>query len=101
MANSPFQTKTINGHIVKKYILDNECSEDLKAALNKQKLTYELAPPHMHRRNAAERAIRTFKNHFLAGLASCPPDFPISEWDRLIPQAQLTLNLLRNSRVST
>ena len=26
------------------------------------KVTYELVPPHQHRRNAAERAIRTLKN---------------------------------------
>ena len=64
----------------------------MKLALITEKLDYELAPPHMHRRNAAERAIRTFKNHFLAGLAACPPHFPITEWDRLIPQAQLTLS---------
>ena len=61
---------------------------------------YELVPPHQHRRNAAERAIRTFKNHFLAGLATCDPDFPLREWDRLVVQAELTLNLLQNSRVN-
>ena len=58
-----------------------------------------MVPPHQHRRNAAERAIRTFKKHFLAGLASCDPDFPLREWDRLNVQAELTLNLLRNSKV--
>ena len=63
-------------------------------------LTYELVPPHQHRRNAAERAIRTFKNHFLAGLATCDPDFPLRQWDRLLDQAELTINLLRNSRVN-
>ena len=52
----------------------------------------------MHRRNAAERAIRTFKAHFLAGLATCDPEFPISEWDRLLEQAEMTLNMLRTAR---
>ena len=37
-------------------------------------------PPHIHRRNAAGRAICTFQNHFLAGLASVDPDFPIQVW---------------------
>ena len=82
------------------YILDNEISNELKAALKKYKIAYQLVPPAQHRRNAAERAIRTFKNHFLAGLASLPQAFPISEWDRLIAQALLTLNLLRNSRLN-
>ena len=80
--------------------MDNECSADLKASLTKVNLEYELAPPHMHRRNAAERAIRTFKNHFLLGLATCPPTFPITEWDCLLTHAQLTLNLLRTSRIN-
>ena len=57
-----------------------------------------MVPPKTHRSNAAERAIQTYKNHFKAGLASLDPDFPIKEWDRLIPQANLTLNLLRAAR---
>jgi hypothetical protein len=30
---------------------------------------FQLVPPGIYRRNAAERAIRTFKNHFIAGLS--------------------------------
>ena len=45
------------------------------------------------------RAIRTFKNHFLAGLASMDPTFPIKQWDQLLQQAEITLNLLRHSHV--
>ena len=82
------------------HILDNECAAEFKHALTKNKIQYQLVPPHVHRRNAAERAIQTFKHHFLAGLASADPDFPVAEWDRLLPQAVLTLNLLRNSRVN-
>jgi hypothetical protein len=84
----------------KMYILDNEASADLKKGLKKYGLEYQLVPPHVHRRNAAERAIQTFKNHLLAFLATCDPEFPISEWDRLLFQAELTLNLLRSSRVN-
>lgn len=82
------------------YIMDNEASKELKRAILKYKLKYQLTPPHMHRINAAERAIRTFKNHFIAGLSSVDPTFPIGEWDRLLDQAEITLNLLRNSRVN-
>ena len=83
------------------YIMDNEASAELKKACDKYDLAYQLVPPHIHRRNAAERAIQCFKNHFLAILAAADPNFPIGEWDRLIDQAVLTLNLLRNSRVNT
>ena len=33
-------------------------------------------------------------------MTSVDPDFPMSEWDRLLPQAFLTLNLLRPSRIN-
>ena len=41
-----------------------------------------------------ERAIRTFKDHFLAILAGTASSFPADRWDLLLPQAELTLNLL-------
>ena len=82
------------------WILDNETSRDLKAAMSKKRVDFQLVPPHNHRANAAERAIQAFKNHFKAGLASLDPNFPVSEWDRLLPQAFLTLNLLRPSRLN-
>ena len=30
-------------------------------------------------------------------MALLDPDFPVTEWDRLLPQAELTLNMLRIS----
>ncbi len=39
------------------YIMDNKASSDLKKAILKYKLSYQLAPPHMHRINTAEQAI--------------------------------------------
>ena len=81
------------------YIMDNEAANEIKQAIKKYKVSYQLTPPHIHRINAAERAIRTFKNHFLSCLASVDPNYPINEWDRLLPQAQITLNLLRTSRL--
>ena len=61
-------------------------------------MAFQLMPLHSHRRNLVERTIQTWKNHFKAGIALVNPKFPMSEWDRLIPQANLTLNLLRNAR---
>ena len=82
------------------YIMDNEANAELKQSIAKHNIQYQLTPPHIHRINAAERAIRTYKNHLLAGLASVNPSFPINEWDRLLPQADFTLNLLRTSRIN-
>ena len=78
---------TAHGQITKKIILDNECISELKAALTKHKKKYELTPPNMHRCNAAERAIWTFKNHLMAGFATCDKYFPVAEWDYLLVQA--------------
>ncbi len=80
--------------------MDNEASKALKQYLREADVEFQLAPPHIHRVNAAERAIRTFKNHFIAGLASTDKLFPLHLWDHLIPQAILTLNLLRPSRLN-
>ena len=87
-----------NGYASHMHILDNECSEDMKKEFRKNNVDFQLVPPHVHRRNAAERAIQTFKSHFIAGLATLPYDFPMKEWDRLLPHAQLTLNHLQASR---
>ena len=81
--------------------LDNEVSEALKEfIIGEARCKMQLAPPHIHRQNAAERAIRTFKDHFIAGLASTDPDCPISLWCRFLPQAETTLNLMRASRIN-
>jgi hypothetical protein len=59
----------------------------------------QLSPPYVLHCNVAERAIRPFKNHFVAGFCSANPDLPMHLWDRLVPQAIQTLNLLRTSRL--
>jgi hypothetical protein len=41
----------------------------------------------------------TFKQHFVARLSSVDPSFPMHLWDRLLPQAEITLNLLWTSRL--
>jgi hypothetical protein len=81
------QELTVKGFKPKLQTLDNEASVN--------DIAYQLVPPHFHRRNAAERAIRTFKEHFVAGLSSVDPAFPLHLWDRLLTQAEITMNLLR------
>jgi hypothetical protein len=82
-------------------ILDNKASTAYKEAIIfKRKATFQLVPPDMHHRNRAERAIRTFKDHFLAILAGVDAAFPPYLWDLLLPQAELTLNLLRQATLN-
>ena len=58
-------TLTNSGHQPNLNILDKEASSILKQGLLKHKNQYQLLPPHLHRRNADERAIRMFKSHFI------------------------------------
>ena len=83
----------------KTYVLDNEKSKDLIDSFANHKINYQLVAPYRHCKQA-ERAILTFKEHFKTCLATVDPNFPLSEWDRLIPQTNITLNLLRNARVN-
>jgi len=80
--------------------MDNEVSAALIKEMQSRHVDFQLVPPHMHRRNKAERAIRTFKDHLITGLCAADPDFPMHLWDRLLPQAVLTLNLLRTSNLN-
>ena len=75
-------------------VTDNECSKTIKEYIEGEGATIQLVEPDNHRANAAERAIQTFKNHFIAGLSTVDPSFPMQLWDELLPQAQDTLNLL-------
>ena len=67
----------------------------LKNALRDKDIMFQLVPPGCHRCNAAERAICSFKNHFIARLCSVDPDFPLILWCYLLEQAELTLNVMR------
>ena len=82
-------------------ILDNESSCYYKATIKyKWGVDFQLVPPDIHRINEAERAIRTFKGHFLAILSGVAPDFPQFLWDVILLQTEITLNFLRQSTVN-
>ena len=49
---------SIGGSQPEIYILDNEFSTEMKTNMETYNVTYQLVPPHIHRRNAAERAIK-------------------------------------------
>jgi hypothetical protein len=54
--------------------LDIECSAALKEFMTAENIDFQLVPPGTHRRNAAERAIRTFKK-------AINKNFPLYLWD--------------------
>ncbi len=81
----------------KMHILDNKCSEEFKAQIRKNNMTFQLVPPHNHQRNIAKNAIQTFKGHFISILCGTDKDFPLQLWCRLLPQAEHTLNMLQRA----
>jgi hypothetical protein len=89
------------GIVPKKHIHDNEVSEATKTIIKDEyKMAMELIPPGCHHRNTVEVAIQICKAHFLSVLAGIAEDFPPSLWDRLLPQTEITLNLLRQSNAT-
>ena len=54
----------------------------------------------MHQHNISERMIHTFKAHILSTLSSINPQFPVTRWDLLLHQAEITINLLHTSQIN-
>ena len=81
--------------------LDDECSaEALKSFLRDENIDFQLVPLHPPSK-CCQRVIRgTVQNHFIAGLCSVDKNFPLHLWDKLLPQAELTLNLMRGSGIN-
>ncbi len=90
-------TLTARGYKASLNVTDNECSKMVEAYIKSNKMDIHLVPPHNHQVNVAEHAIATFKEHFIAGLATVNRNCPLQLWDEFLHQAKLTLNLLHFS----
>ena len=83
--------------LVNLQILDNEDSKEYKTIIkDKWNIKYQLVPSHIHHQNAAERAIRKLKAHFLSILSGVVDDFPCRHWYRLLPQWTLIITQVRS-----
>jgi len=89
------------GIVPKKHVLNNEVSDSMKNHIRDMcKFNMELVPPGCHQPNAVEVAIHNFKAHFLSILAGVADDFPPSLWDWLLPQTEITINLIQQSNAT-
>ena len=89
------------GMIVDLQILDNEASAAYKHIITtKWEVAFQLVPLNIHRRKAAEHAIRTLKAHFLTIMDDVVDNYPRNLWYLLLPQSVLTLNLLRQATLN-
>ncbi len=75
-------------------VMDNEYSAAIKKYIRSENINIQLIPPHIHCVNAAERAITTFKDHFIAALATMDTHCPLQLWDEFLLQVKLILNML-------
>ena len=78
-------------------VLDNEASKQYKQAIKESNMDYQLVPPDDHRRNIAEKAIQTWKDHFISASSGTATSFPSHLWCQIIPQLERQLNLLMNT----
>ena len=97
----PFKTRTGNelvstvqsihhylvqrGCELKHHTMDNETLIKIKEYLKSKKVIFQLVPPHLHRVNAVEQAIHTFKSHFTSTLCGVHLDFSLFLWCKLLP----------------
>ena len=85
----------------KLHIMDNECSKTIQKYITTNRETkIQFVKANSHQLNAAEREIKTFKNHFIAGLCTVNKNFPLQLWCQFLQQAEISLNLLRTSRTN-
>ncbi len=99
LPNSGRQDETL-GTWAKHHRLDNECLAAFKACIAKNGMTHKLVPPDCHHCNIAKQAIQMFKNHFVSILSGVDDRFPLSLWCHLVQPAELTINLLPQSKVA-
>ncbi len=95
-----FEELGAKGFTPKLNVMDNQATKHIKKILTENKCKLQLVEPHNHCVNAAEQAIQTFKDAFIAALATTVSEFPLQLWDRLTPQVRDTLNLMRASRIN-
>ena len=76
----------------------NDASTVLKRTMTSMNTNYQLLPSSNHRANNAERAIKTFKDHFIAGMCSVDKDFHLQLRDRILQKAKSSLKVFRQPR---
>jgi hypothetical protein len=82
---SIFEDLASKGFKPKLNVMDNQATKHIKKFLTEEECKLQLVEPHNHCVNAAERAIQTFKDTFIAALAMNDCNFPLQLWDKLTP----------------
>jgi hypothetical protein len=89
-----FNKLTPKGYRPRLNVMDNQATKQIKKFLTKEECKLQLIKTHNHRVNAAERAIQTFKDAFIAALGTTNQDFPLHLWNKITPQVINMLNMM-------
>ena len=84
---------------IKLNVMNNQACCIIKNYLVSKQCNLMLVEPNNYQVNAAERAIQTFKAHFISTLATMDSKFPLQLGDQLTNQVKTTLNMLRPSPI--
>ena len=97
--NICYEYYSLRGFVPQVIRLDNEASNALKSKIRGNNMEFQLVPPSIHRQNSAERAMRTYKEHFLSAVSTFDASCPMSLWCQFCEAIDVQLNLLRASRL--
>jgi hypothetical protein len=95
-----FEELKLKGFKPKLNVMNNQATKHIKKFLTENECKLHLVEPHNHQVNAAEHAIQTFKDAFIAALAMTDSNFPLQLWDKITPHVQDTLNMMHASRIN-
>ena len=100
--NSALELFSRKGFNISFVHMDNETSSQVEKLLQNRPdpITIQYAPPGNHRSLKAERAIQTWKSHYISTLCCTDDDFLAKDADKLVTHAEMTLNLLRGSALN-
>ena len=63
-------------------------------------MSYQIVPPDDHWHNLSDKAIQTWKDHFIGVMNGTAAAFPAHFWSQSIPQVERQLLLLQKSNVN-
>jgi hypothetical protein len=76
-----FESLEAKGYKPKMNVMDNQATKYIKKFLTEKECDLQLVEPRNHRVNVVEQAIQTFKDAFIAALATTNREFPLQLWD--------------------
>ena len=83
------------GHSVDIQVLGNKARAEYRCTIiEDRKCTLQIVPSDVHCRNIDEQTIHNFKTYLLSIPAGVSDSFHNFLWDQLLPQTELTFNLL-------